>query len=56
MNIINLDNCKNYLQIQVGDEIHDVKLVETSDEPWFCGKDVVIFWSIVILNRHYKIM
>ena len=40
MNIFNLDNCNNYLQIQLGDEIHDVKIVGTFDETWFCGKDI----------------
>ena len=37
---MNLDNCKNYLQIQVDDDTHDMKIVETNDEQRFCGKDV----------------
>ena len=38
MTAINLENCKSYLQFQVCDEIHDVKIVGTFDELWFCGK------------------
>ena len=38
--LINLTNCSDHVTFQVNGETTRVRIVGTSDEPWFCGKDI----------------
>ena len=38
--LINLNDCREYMTINVNDKDHQIKLAGTIDDPYFCGKDV----------------
>jgi prophage antirepressor-like protein len=38
--LIDLNNCREYMTINIGGKDHKVKLGGTINDPYFCGKDV----------------
>ena len=38
--LINLKDCREYMTIKLNNTDHQVKLAGTTDDPYFCGRDV----------------
>lgn len=40
--LVNLNDCKEFMVIKINNQNHQIKLAGSTDDPYFCGKDVCV--------------